>query len=109
MCGVHKREGEKKSSILLMLFNYAVKRPLFLWNDQLSVVSDNGEWWPHALPLLYASYRLARDTPSEREHLRSKKSPDLFFAQYKINIILKIYVFHILMVVINVLMSKEDV
>lgn len=43
MCGVHKREGEKKSSILLMLFNYAVKRPLFLWNDQLSVVSDNGE------------------------------------------------------------------
>lgn len=46
MCGVHKHEGKKereKSSILLMLFNYAVKRPLFLWNDQLSVVSDNGE------------------------------------------------------------------
>jgi len=74
-----------------MLFNYAVKRPLFLWNDQLSVVTDNGEWWPHALPLLYASYRFARDTPSEREHLRSRKSTDLFVAQSKGHVIFENY------------------
>lgn len=56
--GVHKQHeswGSVELPVLLMLFNYAVKRFVFLCNDQLSDVSDNSEWWPHAAPALICS------------------------------------------------------
>lgn len=67
--------GSVELPVLLMLFNYAVKRFVFLCNDQLSDVSDNSEWWSHAAPALICSYRSVRNAGSEHASCAQESTP----------------------------------